>query len=134
MSHSVTMPIGRPSGDDTMTNPWWRSAIAFAASRRVVSGRIERNSGSRMSFANRTIGGGTAPAAFMPLLDAHGVRDRPAPNGGRNRPDQAARREDHRQDQDRVRGPVRKRREPDVRRSGDEKTGRREAARAVLVR
>src|SRR5438128_9301219 len=94
MSHSVTMPTGRPAGDDTMTNPWRSSAIAFAASRRVVSGRIERNSGSRMSFANRTIGGGTAPAAFMPLLDVHGVRGPPAPDGGRNRPDQADCRDD----------------------------------------
>src|SRR5439155_1657070 len=134
MSHSVTIPMGRPSGDATMTNPWRRSAIDFAAPRRVVSGRIERNSGSRMSFANRTIGGDTASAAFMPLLAGNRLHAGPARDGRRDGPDQADRREDHRHDQDRVRNPIRKRREPDVGRGGDEETARREPAGAVLVR
>src|SRR5216117_3612572 len=94
MSHSVTIPMGRPSGDVTMTNPWRRSAIDFAAPRRVVSGRIERNSGSRMSFANRTIGGGSASAAFMPLLAGNRLRASPARDGRRDGPDQANRRDD----------------------------------------
>src|SRR2546425_4804968 len=55
ISHSVTMPIGRPSAEVTMTNPWCWSAMCFAASRRDVWGRNERNSASRMSFAYRTM-------------------------------------------------------------------------------
>src|SRR2546426_7505969 len=95
ISHSVTMPIGRPSGDVTMTNPWWWSAMSFAASRRDVWGRIERNSASRMSFAYRTMPAKVARQRPLCLYFARPtLRGRRPADGSWNRAEQADARDD----------------------------------------
>src|SRR5437016_4021357 len=89
ISHSVTIPIGRPSGEVTMTNPWCWSAMRLAASRRDVWGRIEMNSGSRMSFAYSTMQAKVARQRPLCLYFARGrLGDRRPSDGGGYRTEQ----------------------------------------------
>src|SRR5207245_6409005 len=89
ISHSVTIPIGRPSGEVTMTNPWCWSAMRLAASRRDVWGRIEMNSGSRMSFAYSTMQAKVARQRPLCLYFARGrLGDRRPSDGGGDRTEQ----------------------------------------------